>query len=120
MCRQSIRLLAIVCLLSGCASITTTLPEYEANDLMVVHHNEYNNCLLMVYRDALGQTQHVFRKDGVTEIVLTYKMDGAIELKMRGSKLKVIEPAEAGLITQRINSLLEAESPEKRRSVASI
>lgn len=87
---------------------------------MVVQHNDYNNYLLMVYRDPLGQTKHVLRKDGITEIVLTYTIEGAILLETRGKKEKKIEAVEAGRITQRINSLLEAQSPEKKSSIASI
>ncbi len=114
---------SVICLLvlffmtPGCASVEP-LP-YEGEDLMVIQHNDYNNYILMVYRDALGQTKHVLRRNGMTEIVLTYTIEGTIELKARGKKLKEIEAIEAGHITQRINSLLKAESYEKA-GIASI
>ena len=105
-------------LLQGCAS-SEILESYETDDLISIQHNEYNNCLLMVYRDQLGQTTNVLRRNGVTEIVLTYTLDGYIVLKMRGEKTRKIEVNEAGHITHRINSLLNA-GEEKAGSIASI
>ena len=110
-------LLVFIGLTSACASVEP-LP-YEAEDLMVIQHNDYNSYMLMVYRDALGQTKHVLRRNGITEVVLTYTIEGTIELKARGKKLKTIEAIEAGHITQRINSLLKAESVDKS-GIASI
>ena len=92
---------------SGCASTEET-NYFEAEDLMAVQHNDYNDYLLLVYRDPLGQTRHVLRRHGVTEIVLTYTIEGEIKLKARGKKERLIKPLEAGHITQRINGLLNA------------
>ena len=97
----------IVILLSGCASVEPT-NYYESEDLLGVQHNEYNDYSLLVYRDTLGQTRHVLRRHGVTEIVLTYTIEGKIKLKARGKRERFIEPTEAGHITQRINGLLKA------------
>ena len=113
----AIALLLLFCFTSACATVEP-LP-YEAEDLMVVQHNDYNNYMLLVYRDALGQTKHVLRRNGITEVVLTYTIEGDIELKARGKKIKKIEAIEAGHITQRINSLLKAESSDKA-GIASI
>lgn len=94
--------------LTGCAS-TDPLSAFESDDLMVVKHNEYNNYILMVYQDPLGQTRHVLRRNGITELVVTYTMEGGIELKLRGQKPRNVDSLEAGRITQRINSLLTAK-----------
>ena len=75
---------------------------------MSVQHNDYNDYILLVYRDPLGQTRHVLRRHGVTEVVLTYTIEGKIKLKARGKKERLIQPLEAGHITQRINGLLNA------------
>ena len=45
---------------------------YETEDLVVVEHNAYNNYMLMVYKDPLGQTRHVLRRNGITEMVVRY------------------------------------------------
>lgn len=102
----------IVC--AGCASVEET-NYFEAEDLMAVQHNEFNDYLLLVYRDPLGQTRHVLRRYGITEIVLTYTIEGDILLKARGKKERTIEAPEAGHITQRINSLLRAKEHGKVR-----
>ncbi len=68
----------------------------------------------MVYKDRLGQTRQVLRRNGVTEMVVQYTIDGNITVKARGKKERQIEVVEAGHITQRINSLLQAKSAEQR------
>ena len=103
---------------SGCAS-TEMLDAFEAEDLISLQHNDYNNCLLMVYQDPLGQTTHVLRRNGVTEVVIMYTIEGDITLKMRGEKERKIEVIEASHITQRINILLKAGEKEVG-SIASI
>lgn len=103
---------------SGCVS-TEPMGPYESEDLVVVQHNDYNSYLLMVYRDPLGQTRQILRKNGMTEVMVTYLLDGTIQLKTRGKKEREINVIEAGHITQRINSLLEVSSAEKA-SLASI
>lgn len=111
-------LLLSACLLCGCAA-PLSFSTYESEDLLSIQHNEYNNYMLMVYRDALGQTRHVLRRNGVAEIVLTYTLEGNIELKTRGKKVKLIQAIEAGHVTQRINSLLQA-GPSEKSDIASI
>jgi hypothetical protein len=108
MYRTGILLLASMLLgLSACSRLDTT-SAYESEELVVVQHNAYNQYLLLVYRDPLGQTRHVLRRNGVTEMILTYKMEGIIKLKIRGKRERSIEAVEAGRLTQRINSLLKA------------
>ncbi len=97
--------------LAGCASVDP-LTTFESDDLVVIKHNEYNNYILMVYQDPLGQTRHVLRRNGITELVVTYTMEGAIELKLRGQKPRKVDALEAGRVTQRINSLLTAKGME--------
>ena len=92
---------------SACRSVEP-IYQYEAEDLVVVQHNDFNNYLLLVYRDPLGQTKHVLRRNGVTEIVLTYTIEGDILLKTRGQREKIIDAIEAGRLTYRINGLLQA------------
>ena len=96
--------------LLACSACRSTEPfySYEAEDLIVVQHNDYNKYLLLVYRDPLGQTKHVLRRNGVTEMVLTYTIDGRIKFKARGQKERIIGAVEAGRLTHRINSLLNA------------
>ena len=98
----------------GCATVEET-NYFEAEDLMSVQHNEFNDYILLVYRDPLGQTRHVLRRYGITEIVLTYTIEGKIVLKARGKKEREIKPTEAGHITQRINGLLNASEPGQTR-----
>ena len=98
----------------GCRSVEET-NYFEAEDLMSVQHNDYNDYILLVYRDPLGQTRHVLRRYGITEMVLTYTIEGKIVLKARGKKERVIKPTEAGHITQRINGLLNASEPGQAR-----
>ncbi|MBX2818651.1 MAG: hypothetical protein KTR29_03185 [Rhodothermaceae bacterium] len=105
---------AFLIIWAGCASVEET-NYFEAEDLMAVQHNEYNDYILLVYRDPLGQTRHVLRRYGITEIVLTYTIEGEIVLKARGKKERVIEPTEAGHITQRINGLLHAKEHGQTR-----
>ncbi len=90
---------------AGCATVENT-NYFEAEDLMAVQHNDFNDYLLLVYRDPLGQTRHVLRRHGVTEMVLTYTIEGRIKLKTRGKRERFIKAIEAGHITQRINGLL--------------
>jgi hypothetical protein len=91
---------------AGCG---TWRPAYnESDDLLVIQHNTYNDYLLMVYRDVLGQTRHVLRRGGICEVVLTYELDGSIRLKTRGKRERKIDAYEAGRLTLRINSLLRA------------
>ena len=99
---------------SGCATVEET-NHFEAEDLMAVQHNDYNDYLLLVYRDPLGQTRHVLRRHGVTEMVRTYTIEGKIRLKARGKKEREIKPMEAGHITQRINGLLNAREAGRTR-----
>lgn len=107
--RAAFYLILFCTLLAGCAS-TDSLAAYEADDLMLVKHNDYNNYVLMVYRDPLGQTRHVLRRNGITELVVTYRMDGGVLMKLRGQKTREVEVLEAGRIIQRINSLLTAKN----------
>ena len=79
----------------------------RGDDLLAVRHNDQNDYMLLVYRDPIGQTRHVLRRNGVCEIVMTYTIDGKILLKTRGKKEGDISPVEAGRITQRINNLLK-------------
>lgn len=104
-----IKLLVAISLLlcTGCKSVEQ-VNYFEAEDLMAVQHNDYNDYILLVYRDPLGQTRHVLRRHGITEMVLTYTIEGKIKLKARGKKERVIQALEAGHITQRINGLLNA------------
>lgn len=113
-------LLIVVALLiafSGCTTVKKA-SYLEEEDLMAVQHNEYNEYILLVYRDALGQTRHVLRQHGITEIVLTYTIEGRIKLKERGEKERIIKPTEAGHITQRINGLLNATNPGEARATS--
>ena len=104
---RSLTVLALaVFLLSGCAS-AGYMAEYEGEDLLAVRHNEDNDYMLLVYRDTIGQTRQVLRRNGVCEIVMTYTIDGKILLKRRGKKENNISPKEAGRITHRINRLLQ-------------
>ena len=105
---------AFLIMCAGCASVEET-NYFEAEDLMAVQHNDYNDYLLLVYRDPLGQTRHVLRRYGITEMVLTYTIEGKIKLKARGKKEREIKPTEAGYITQRINGLLNASEHGKTR-----
>ena len=107
MSRSSAILLIVLFVLSACRSVEP-VNTYETEDLVVVQHNEYNNYLLLVYRDPLGQTKHVLRRNGVAEMMLTYTIEGEIKFKARGKKEKTIDAVEAGRLTHRINSLLKA------------
>ena len=103
-------LATLIMLFNGCKSVE--VPTYfESEDLMAVQHNGYNDYSLLVYRDALGQTRHVLRRHGITEMVITYTIEGSIKLKPRGKRERLIKAPEAGQITQRINSLLNASAP---------
>ncbi len=102
---RSFVLAAAFCL-SGCGA--TLNASYESHDLLVVQHNTYNDYMLMVYRDAMGQTRHIVRRRGVCEMVLTYELDGDILLKARGEKVRSVDAFEAARLTYRINSLLKA------------
>ena len=114
MARTFLLFVAIIIATAGCASVEET-NYFEAEDLMAVQHNDYNDYILLVYRDPLGQTRHVLRRYGITEMVLTYTIEGDILLKTRGKKERTIKPTEAGHITQRINSLLSAQEDGKAR-----
>ena len=107
MLRPLFLLLFVLCSISGCRSLEP-VQHYEAEDLLVVQHNDFNKYALLVYRDPLGQTKHVLRRNGVTELVLTYTIEGEILLKTRGKKERLIDATEAGRLTHRINSLLNA------------
>lgn len=65
----------VVLTLCGCAGARPFSPETE--ELVVFKHNPYNEYLLMVYRDAGGQTRHVLRQSGVCELVVTYEIGRA-------------------------------------------
>ena len=114
--RLTLLLVLMPCLLCACSSIES-LTAYESDELVAVRHNQNSDCTLLIYRDPMGQTRHVFRKHGVFEFGLTFRPDGGISLKERGRSERDIEAIEASRVTKRINSLLsvqkEGQSPER-------
>ena len=102
-------------LLGACASVES-LSAYENDELVAVRHNQNTDCTLLIYRDPMGQTRHVFRKHGVFEFGLTFRPDGGISLKERGRSARDIEAVEASRVTQRINTLMRVEQPEEARA----
>ena len=92
--------------LLGACTATEPLTSYERDELVAVKHNPKTNCTLLIYRDPLGQTRHVFRKHGVYELGLTYTLAGDILLKERGHHERRIEAIELSRVTQHINNQL--------------
>lgn len=106
--RHAVLLLALPFLLGACAT-TDALTSYESDELVAVKHNQHTDCTLLIYRDPLGQTRHVFRKHGVFEFGLTFTLEGDIILKERGRGEREIQAFEASRVTNRINHLLGAQ-----------
>ncbi len=79
-------LLVLLPVLLGACKVTETLTTYESDELVAVKHNQDTDCTLLIYRDPLGQTRHVFRKHGVFEFGLTFTLEGGIYLKERGRR----------------------------------
>ena len=114
--RLTLLLVLMPCLLCACSSIES-LTAYESDELLAVRHNQNSDCTLLIYRDPMGQTRHVFRKHGIFEFGLTFRPDGGISLKERGRSERDIEAIEASRVTQRINTMLsvqkEGQGPER-------
>ena len=113
-------LLALMpCLLGACTSVESMVA-YESDELIAVKHNQNSDCTLLIYRDPMGQTRHIFRKHGVFEFGLVFRPDGGISLKERGRMERDIEAVEASRVTKRINTMMnvqkEEEGPERLSS----
>lgn len=121
--RAAALLVLTSCLLGACTS-TEALNTYERDELIAVKHNHDNGYTLLVYRDPLGQTRHVLRREGVYELTMTYTLEGIIELKERGSNERELEATEANRLTRRINDLLGVapapDGPEHAKHLSSI
>ncbi len=100
--------------LLGACTAMEPLTAYESDELVAVKHNQDTDCTLLIYRDPLGQTRHVFRKHGVFEFGLTYTLEGGIHLKERGRAERDIEAIEASRITNHINKLLSVQKQQER------
>ena len=100
------------CLLGACTSVETMVA-YESDELVAVKHNQNSDCTLLIYRNPMGQTRHVFRKHGVFEFGLVFWPDGAISLKERGRIERDIEAIEASQVTQRINNMLSVKQGQQ-------
>ena len=111
--RLTVLLVLMPCLLCACSSLES-LTAYESDELVAVRHNQNSDCTLLIYRDPMGQTRHVFRKHGVFEFGLTFRPDGGISLKERGRSERDIEAIEASRVTKRINSMLNVEKDTER------
>ena len=111
--RLTYLLVLMPCLLCACASVDT-LTSYESDELIEVKHNNNTDCTLLVYRDPMGQMRHVFRRHGIFEFGLTFRMDGGITLKERGRIERDIEAIEASRVTQRINTLMSVQKEPPR------
>lgn len=98
----------LFCLMCGCRTVDP-LSTYERDELVAVQHNQESAYTLLVYRDPMGQTRHVLRKNGVTQLVITYTLVGEIELKERGVDGRKIGAIEANRVTKHINALLSTE-----------
>ena len=116
--RLALLLILTPLLLGACTSTESLVNVYESDELISVRHNQNSDCTLLVYRDPIGQTRHVFRKHGVFEFGLTFKIDGGIVLKERGRTERSIEAVEASRVTQRMNTLLQVQKEDARRSVS--
>ena len=102
------------CLLGACTS-TQVHSDFESDELLAIQHNQTTDCTLLVYRDAMGQTRHVFRKHGIFELGLRYTLVGDILLKERGHKERRIEAIEAIRVTKHINSQLQLTQAKSER-----
>lgn len=109
----SVLLVLLPCLLCACTTVES-LTTYESDELIEVKHNNNSDCTLLIYRDPLGQLRHVFRRHGIFEFGLTFKMDGGIALKERGRLERDIEAMEASQVTQRINTMMSIQKNEQR------
>ena len=105
-------LVLMPCLLGACISVDP-LTAYESDELVAVKHNQNSDCTLLIYRNPMGQTRHVFRKHGVFEFGLVFWPDGGISLKERGRLERDIEAFEASRVTQRINSMLDMKQGQQ-------
>lgn len=112
--RIALHLALMSCLLSGCVTLES-LNAYESDELIAVKHNQNSDCTLLIYRDPLGQTRHVFRRHGVFELGLVFRPDGGVTLKERGRQERDIEAIEASRVTSRINTMMSVQ-PEERHS----
>lgn len=112
--RYTVLLLLLPVLLGACTA-AESLTSYESDDLVAVKHNQNTDCTLLIYKDPLGRTRHVFRKHGVFEFGLTFTLEGDIYLKERGRGEREIEAIEASRVTDRINTLLNVERPQAAR-----
>ncbi len=113
MTRPALYLLLLPCLMCACTS-TGVLNPYENDELVAVHHNQQTDCTLMIYRDPMGQTRHIFRKHGVFELGLTFTLDGSFVLKERGRPERTIESTEALGVTQHIDSMVRVPELKER------
>ena len=100
-------LLVLTPLLLGACTSLEAISAYENDELVAVRHNQTTDCTLLIYRDPMGQTRHVFRKHGIFEFGLTFHTDGGISLKERGRDVRDIEAVEASRVTERINTLMQ-------------
>ena len=107
-------LLVLLPVLLGACTVTETLTTYESDELVAVKHNQDTDCTLLIYRDPLGQTRHVFRKHGVFEFGLIFTLEGGIYLKERGRGEREIEAVEASRVTNHINNLLRVQKQQVR------
>ncbi len=107
-------LLILLPVLLGACTVTETLTTYERDELVAVKHNQDTDCTLLIYRDPLGQTRHVFRKHGIFEFGLIFTLEGGIYLKERGRGERQIEAVEASRVTNHINNLLRVQKQEVR------
>ena len=110
--RLTVLLIFLPCLLCACVSFES-LTAYESDELIEVKHNTNTDCTLLVYRDPMGQLRHVFRRHGIFEFGLTFRMDGGITLKERGRGERDIEAMEASRVTQRINAMMNVQKEEQ-------
>lgn len=108
-------LVLMPCLLCACTS-NALLTSYESDELVSVRHNQNTSCTLLIYRDPLGQTRHVFRRYGIFEFGLTFTHEGGIMLKERGRHERPIEAIEANRVTRHINTLLQVRQQEEEPS----
>ncbi len=112
--RYAVLLLLLPFLLGACTA-TEALTSYEIDELVSIKHYQNTDCTLLIYRDPLGQTRHIFRKHGVFEFGLTFTLEGGIYLKERGRGEREIEAIEASRITSHINKLLRVEKQQERK-----
>ena len=115
--RSSVLLVLMPLLLAACMS-SEGLTVYESDELVAVKHNQHSDCTLLIYRDPMGQSRHVFRKHGVFEFGILYTLEGEILLKERGRQERSIKAFEADRVTKRINSLLRVNKPEPEQAQA--